>query len=185
MIDEIVKKTEPKMKAALNALIDDLKKVRTGRANPAILDSINVTYYGVTTPLREVASISVPESTVIAIKPWDRNALGDIELAIRNSDLGFSPVNDGIMIRLVLPPMTEERRREIAGNIKKMAEQTKVVLRNVRGEAWERVQEGQKKGEVTEDDRYRAQEELNQLINNFNKQADKMAADKETEIMKI
>lgn len=185
MIEEIIKSVRPKMKDAINHLIDDLRKVRTGRAHADILDSVKASYYGALTPIKEMASISVPEPNVIAVKPWDRNALADIELGIRNSDLGLSPINDGVMIRLVLPPMTEERRKDLATQIKKMGEEAKVALRNVRGEAWGRVQEAEKKGDVTEDDRYRAEEELNKLISEYNKEVDQTVAEKEKEIMKI
>jgi ribosome recycling factor len=185
MIDEVMKTTKPKMTTCLNNLKDDLKKIRTGRANPEILDSIKVSYYGVLSPLREMASITVPEPTVIAVKPWDRNSLADIELALRNSDLGLSPVNDGVMIRLVLPPMTEDRRKEIVTSIKKMGEQAKVSIRTIRSEAWEKVQEAQKRKEITEDDRYRAEEELNKLITEMNKEIEKIVTEKESEIMRI
>lgn len=185
MIEEIIKAVRPKMKLAVEALSEDLKKIRTGRANPAIVDNIRVSYYGTSTPLREMASITVPEPTVIAIKPWDRNALSDIELAFRNSDLGLSPVNDGIMIRLVLPPMTEERRKEIVVQVQKTGEQTKIALRNIRGEAWDKVQAGEKGGQVTEDDRYRAEDELNKLISEMNKEVDAVVSAKQNEIKQI
>ncbi|MFA5927541.1 MAG: ribosome recycling factor [Patescibacteria group bacterium] len=184
-IDEIIKEARPKMEATISRLVEELKKIRAGRANPEIVDGIMVSYYGTTTPLREMASISVPESTQIAIKPWDRNALSDIETAIRNSDLGLSPINDGVSVRLVLPPLTEERRKQIASQVKKMGEEARVALRNVRGEAWAKVQEGEKRKEVTEDDRYMAEEELNKLIGEMNKKVDQSAADKEAEILKI
>lgn len=185
MIDEIVKIAKPKMSGCIVNLEADLKKIRTGRANPEILDSVKVSYYGVLSPLREMASVTVPEPTVIAVKPWDRNSLSDVELALKNSDLGLSPVNDGVMIRLVLPPMTEERRKEIVTSIKKMGEQAKVSIRTIRGEAWEKVQEAQKRKEITEDDRYRSEEELNKLITEMNKEIEKIVTEKESEIMKI
>ncbi len=185
MIDQIIKEAKPKMNLALQKLANDLVKVRTGRANAAILDGIFVSYYGIKSPIKEIASITVPEPAVIAIKPWDRNALADIELAIRNSDLGLSPINDGVLIRLVLPPMTEDRRKELAGQVKKSGEEAKVTLRNIRAEAWGRVQEAEKKKAATEDDRYRAEEELNRLINDMNKQVDETVVDKEKELMKL
>ncbi|MEK9155779.1 MAG: ribosome recycling factor [Patescibacteria group bacterium] len=185
MVEEIIRSTKPKMAEAINALISDLKKIRTGRANPDILDAVRASYYGTSTPIREMASISVPESNVIAIKPWDRNVLSDIELAIRNSDLGLSPVNDGTMVRLVLPPMTEERRKEIIGQVKKMGEQAKIALRTTRGEAWGHVQEAEKRGDITEDDRYRAEDELNKLIGEMNREVDRVVAEKEKEIIKV
>jgi ribosome recycling factor len=185
MIEEIIKQAREKMHDSASAFREDLKKIRTGRANPDILDSIKVSYYGTMTNLKEMASVSVPESTVIAIKPWDRGALSDIESAIRNSDLGLSPVNDGILVRLVLPPMTEERRKDITKQVKKLGEEAKVSLRNIRGDAWSRVQSAEKQGDATEDDRYQAEAELNKLITDMNKEVDKITLDKEQEIMKI
>lgn len=185
MIDKIVEECIPKMKAAIAVLETELSRIRTGRANASLTDGIFVSYYGTSTPLREVASITVPESSMIAIKPWDRNLLSVIETAIRNSDLGLSPVNDGVQIRLSLPPMTEDRRKEIVLQVKKNCESTKVSIRNIRGEAWSRVQTGLKNKEVTEDDKYQAEEKLNKLVLDMNKEVDKITSDKETEIMKI
>jgi len=185
MIDQIIEEIKPKMANTLRSLADDLVNIRTGRAHAAILDGITVQYYSSSTPLREVASITIPEPTVIAIKPWDKNVLNDIEIAIKNSDLGLSPVNDGSQIRLILPPMTEERRKELASQVKKLGEQTKVALRTVRGEAWSKVQSAVKNKEATEDDKYSAEEKLNKLIEEMNKEVDLILNSKEQEIMKI
>lgn len=185
MIDGILKEVKPKMQTAIDKLQNDLTRIRTGRANPGILDGIMVSYYGTNTAIREVASITVPESNQILVKPWDRGALNGIETAIKNSDIGLNPINDGQQIRLVLPPMTEERRKEIATQVKKCGEETKVALRNVRKEAWDKVQSAEKSNQVTEDDRYWAEEELNKAIDEMNKEVDKVVAEKETEIMRI
>lgn len=185
MIDQIISEIKPKMNLAIENLIEELSRIRTGRAHAGILDGIMAPYYGVNTPLKEMASITVPEPTVISIKPWDRGILNDIEIAIRNSDLGISPVNDGTQIRLILPPMTEERRREITGLVKKQGEQAKVSLRNIRGEAWSKVQAAVKSKEATEDDKYQAEEKLNKLIDEMNREIDKVISEKEAEIMKI
>lgn len=185
MIDQIVSEAEPKMKAALENLEGELIRIRTGRAHAGLTDGISVQYYGTNTSLKEVASITVPEPTVISIKPWDRNLLSVIETEIRNSDMGLSPVNDGVQIRLILPPMTEDRRKEIVVQVKRYGEQAKVSLRNVRGEAWSRVQSALKNKEVTEDDKYKAEEELNKLIDRMNKEVDKIITEKESGIMKI
>lgn len=185
MVDQIIVEIKPKMKVAIENLEDELSRIRTGRAHAGVLDGVKAMYYGTATSLKEMATISVPEPTVISIKPWDRGVLADIEKAIRNSDLGLSPVNDGTQIRLVLPPMTEERRKEIVGQVKKHGEQAKVVLRNIRGEAWGRVQTAVKNKEATEDDKYQAEEKLNKLIDEMNGEIDKVLMVKETEIMKI
>jgi len=182
MIDQIIDESKPKMNSAIDNLKEDLAKIRTGRAHAGILDGIAVSHYGTTSLIKEVASVSVPESNMIVIKPWDRNALSAIETAIRASDLGLNPTNDGLQIRLVLPPMTEERRKEIAVQVKKQA---KISLRNVRGEAWSKVQQAVKNKEATEDDKYTAEERLNRLTDEKNKEVDKISAEKEAEIMKI
>ena len=185
MIDGIIKEVKPKMQTAISKLQNDLSRIRTGRANPGILDGIMVLYYGTSTAIREVASISVPESNQILVKPWDRGAINPIETAIRNSDIGINPINDGQQIRLVFPPMTEERRKEIATLVKKCGEESKIALRNIRKEAWDKVQAAEKNNEATEDDRYWAEEELNKAIDEMNREIDKVVVAKETEIMKI
>lgn len=185
MIDGILKDAKPKMQASIQNLVVELSRIRTGRANPGILDGVFASYYGANTAVKELASISVPEASQILIKPWDRGALNPIETAIRNSDIGINPINDGQQIRLVLPAMTEERRREIAGQLKKYGEETKIALRNVRKDAWDKVQSALKNNQGTEDDKYWAEEELNKLIDEMNKEVDKAVAQKEQEIMKI
>lgn len=184
-MDEMMKDAKNKMKSSSDNFATELSRVRTGRANPGILDGVMVSYYGANTAIRELASISVPEANQIVVKPWDRNALNEIETAIRNSNIGLSPINDGQQIRLVLPQMTEERRKEIVSQVKKMAEEAKIAFRNVRKEAWEKVQTALKNNQATEDDKYWAEEELNKLINEMNKEIDRIANEKENEIMKI
>lgn len=185
MIEQIIESAKPKIVAVLNNLSEELTKIRTGRAHAGIVDSVFVSYYGTRTALREVATITTPEPTVIAIKPWDKNVLADIESAIRSSDLGLSPVNDGVQIRLILPPMTEDRRKEIALQVKKCGEHAKISLRTIRGEAWSKVQTAVKNKEATEDDKYRSEEQLNKIVEENNKQIDKILAEKEAEVMKI
>jgi ribosome recycling factor len=185
MIDQIIASVKPKITQVLDNLNEELTKIRTGRAHAGIVDSVFVSYYGTRTALREVATITTPEPTVIAIKPWDKNVLSDIESAIRNSDLGLSPVNDGIQIRLILSPMTEDRRKEIALQVKKCGEQAKISIRTIRGEAWSKVQTAVKNKEATEDDKYSAEEQLNKIVEENNKQVDKILAEKEAEVMKI
>src|SRR3989344_5834290 len=185
MIDQILKEIKPKMMAAIENLKNELSKLRTGRANPGILDDIMVPYYGNSMRIKELASITVPDASQIVIKPWEKNALGDIETAIRASNIGLNPVNDGLQIRLILPPMTEERRKEIAAQVKKYGEESKVSVRNTRRDAWDKVQTAEKNGEATEDDRRTAQEELNKIITEMNKEIDQVVTHKENEIMKI
>lgn len=185
MIDQIITDTKPKMTGAIDSLQEELSRIRTGRAHASILDGIFVSYYGTSTAIKELATVTIPEPTQISIKPWDKNALSDIESAIRKSDIGISPVNDGAQIRLILPPMTEDRRKEIVLQVKKFGESAKVSLRNIRGEAWSRVQTALKNKEVTEDDKYAAEEKLNKLIEEMNKEVEKIVSEKETAIMKI
>lgn len=185
MISEIIKEVKPKMMTAIDKLETDLSRIRTGRANPSILDGVMVSYYGASTPIRELASITVPEANQIVVKPWDRGSLNSIETAIKSSDVGINPINDGVQVRLILPAMTEERRKEIATQVKKNGEEAKVVLRNIRKESWEKVQTAEKNKQATEDDRYRAEEELNKIIDEMNKEVEKVVLAKETEIMKI
>jgi ribosome recycling factor len=184
-MDTITKEVTPKMQASIDNFALGLSRIRTGRANPSILDGVMVSYYGNNTSLREVASITTPEASQILIKPWDRGVLSAIETAIRNSDVGLAPINDGSGIRLSLPPMTEERRREIVGQVKKMGEEAKVSVRNVRKEAWDKVQSGLKNKEITEDDKYQAEEDLNKITAEMNKEIDRIVFEKENEIMKI
>jgi len=185
MIDQIIKDTRPKMELSLEILREGLSKIRTGRANASILDGVMVSSYGTMTNLKEVASITIPEPNQIYIKPWDKNVISSIESAIRSSDIGLAPINDGVAIRLILPPMTEERRKQIANQVKKLGEDAKISIRNIRGEAWSRVQQAEKNKDATEDDRYRGEEELNKITNEMNKEIDIITAEKEVEIMKI
>lgn len=185
MIDKILTDLRPKMQSIVDNLRGELKNIRTGRAHASIVDSIRVPYYGSQTPLREVATVTVPESNVVSIKPWDRDLLGAIETSIRESDLNLAPVNDGSAVRLVLPPMTEDRRKEIVDQAKKLGEQTKVALRGARSEAWSTIQEAVKNKQATEDDKYRSEERLNKMIDEINKEVDKIVADKEKEILTI
>lgn len=185
MVDQILKEIKPKMTAAVDNLRNELSRLRTGRANPGILDDVLVPYYGSSMRIKELASITVPDAGQIVIKPWEKNALGDIETAIRASNIGLNPINDGIQIRLVLPPMTEDRRKEIASQVKKYGEESKISVRNIRREAWDKVQSAEKSGEATEDDRRRAEENLNKIISDFNKEIDQVVAEKEAEVMKI
>lgn len=185
MIKDILKDAETKMSMTVDNFKSELIKIRTGRAQGSLVEDISVSYYGTNTPLRELASISVPEASMIQIKPFDRNSLGDIENAIRDADLGLTPVNDGTFVRLSLPPVTEERRIELARQIKKVGEEAKVSLRTIRGDAWSKVQVLIKSKEATEDDKYQAEKDLNELTLKKNREVDTITSEKEAEIMKI
>lgn len=185
MLDKIVQETEKRMQQALVALEEDLRSIRTGRATSALVEGVTVSNYGSVMPLQQVASITTPDANMIVVQPWDKNLLGDIDLAIRNANLGINPVNDGQAIRLVLPPLTEERRHEFVKSLHQKAEAGRIALRNIRGEAWEKVQSAEKKGDLTEDDRDVGKEKLNKLVDEYNHKVQEVANQKETAIMKI
>lgn len=185
MYQEAINKIKPKLEEVLGQLSEKFKAVRTGKANPSLIENLMVTYYGTQTPLKQMATLSTPNANLILVTPWDKNSLGDIELAIRNSNIGLSPVNDGAGIKVILPQLTEERRQELAKHIKTLSEEAKVVARNLRAEAWQEIKDMEKNSQITEDDRYRAEEELNKLVNDNNKKVDEMLAEKDKEIMTI
>jgi len=184
-MDKILKEAENKMREALIHLSEELKKIRTGRAHTSLVEDIRVSYYGSTMAMREVATLSAPEPGLIQIKPFDRSAINDIETAIRNADLGLNPMNDGTFVRIALPALTQERRSELAKNVKKTGDGAKVTLRTVRGEAWETVQKMVKSSELTEDDKYSGEKRLNDLIDKMNAEVDKIVSEKEKEVMSL
>jgi len=174
-----------KMDKAIDAFDRDLGRVRTGRASAAILEGINVDYYGTSMPLNQVASVAVPESRLLSIQPWDVKILVDIEKAILKSDLGLTPSNDGKIIRVNVPPLTEERRKELVKLVKKMAEDCRVAIRNVRREAIERLKGRKKAKEISEDDLFRLQDEVQKITDDHIKKVEDIIADKEKEILEF
>lgn len=174
-----------RMEKSIQALASEFAAVRAGRANPAVLDGIRVDYYGTPTPIAQIASVSVPEAHSIVIQPWDANALKDVEKAIQASDLGINPNNDGKVIRLSFPPLTEERRKELVKEIHKLAEQGKIAVRNIRRDAVDAAKALKKKGEITEDDLKDAEKEIQDMTDKYVKNIDKMLADKEKELLAI
>jgi ribosome recycling factor len=182
---DIAQTMKQQMQEVMQHIKEDLSSIRTGRASAALVDSLPVQYYGSTMPLKQMASITVPEPTVIVIQPWDKQAIGDIEQAVRNSNLGLSPINEGTQLRLVLPPLTEERRNELIKAVHQKAEAGKVALRTVRKDTWEEVQKQVKSGDLTEDDRYRYEGDLNKIIDQFNREVDEAVAQKESELRTI
>ncbi len=179
------KKAEEKMQKALAALNSNFNTIRAGRANPAVLDRITVEYYGTPTPLNQMAAISVPDPRTLMISPWDRSTLKSIEKAIQTSDLGINPNNDGSVIRLVFPPMTSERRNELAKEVHKMAEEGKIALRNIRRDAMDKLKAQKKNGEITEDDVKDGEKEIQKVTDKYVKEADAMADKKIKEIQEI
>jgi len=183
MVEKIYKDTKEKMNKAVEALKKDLSRIRTGRASISLLDGIRVQYYGSQLPLNQVASIAVPESRQITVQPWDLKALADIERAILKSELGLTPANDGKIIRIPIPPLTEERRRELVKVIKKMAEESRVILRNLRREANESLKDLKKEKTIPEDAFFKAQEEVQKITNQTIEKIDRISEEKEKEIL--
>ena len=176
---------ESKMDKTIDVLKQNLSEVRAGRANPAILNKVSVMYYGVPTPINQVAGISVPEARLIMIQPWDASILKEIEKAILSSDIGINPNNDGKVIRLSFPELTEERRRELVKDIKKMAEESKVAIRAIRRDGIDLAKSKQKNSEITEDELKNAEDTIQKLTDKKIEEIDKVLADKEKEIMSV
>ena len=176
---------EEKMNKTISVFEENLSEIRAGRANPAILNKITVDYYGVPTPINQVAGISVPEARMILIQPWDMNLLKEIEKEILKSDIGINPNNDGKVIRLNFPELNEERRKEIVKDIRKLAEEAKVAIRSIRRDAMDGAKEMQKKSEITEDDLINEENEIQKLTDKKVEEIDSMLASKEREVMSI
>lgn len=185
MIDDVLSEANAKMGKTIEALRRELGTIRTGRASPALVDHIKVDYYGTPMSLKEMATISAPEARLLLLQPWDRKALSSIEKAILKSDLGLNPSSDGNVIRIRIPPLSEERRRELVKAVHKRAEEGRVALRNVRRNALEELRELERKKEISEDDRNRAQERLQQLTDSFIAEVDRATEDKEAELLEI
>ena len=180
-----MKNAEARMDKAITALEHDLSTIRAGRANPAILDKVTVEYYGVPTPIQQVGTVAVPEARTITIQPWDASILGEIEKAINKSEIGISPQNDGKVIRLNFPPLTEERRKELVKTVKKYTEEAKVQIRNARRDALDDYKKKKKDGEVTEDDLNEIEKDIQKLTDKYIKEIDTICADKEKEILEV
>jgi len=185
MASTAYKEFEDKMKKICTNLTQSYASIRAGRANASVLDKIQVEYYGTPTPLNQVASVGTPDARSLIIQPWDKTLLKPIEKAILASDLGINPQNDGVMIRLVFPPLNEERRKELAKQTKKYAEEAKVAVRNVRRDAIEKMKKQQKASEITEDDYKAAEKDIQKLTDDYTKEVEKIASAKEKELTSI
>jgi ribosome recycling factor len=185
MIDSIYEDTSDSMQKSVEALKRDLKRLRTGRASLSILDGIKVDYYGTSTPLNQMATLAVPESRLITIQPWDVSVIKEIEKALLKSDLGLTPSNDGKIIRIAIPPLTEERRKELVKVVHKMCEEYKVSLRNIRRDANEMLKSMKKDGDISEDDLFKAQDQVQKITDEHIKLIDVCFKDKEKEILEF
>ena len=184
-MQELIKHTEEKMNKTMDALAREFASVRAGRANPSVLDKVSVDYYGCPTPINQLAAVSVAEARVLQIQPYDASVLKDIEKAIQVSDIGINPQNDGRLLRLIFPPLTEERRKEIVKDVRKKGEDAKVALRNQRREAFDKLKALKKANSITEDDEANGEKKIQNLTDKFCKTVDELAAAKEKEIMEI
>ena len=182
---EIQNKLQQQMEKTIEALKHEFSTIRAGRANAQMLDKIRVDYYGTPTPINQVGSISVPEPRTLMINPWDKSAMKDIETAIRNSDLGLNPTNDGEVIRLNVPALTEERRKELCKQAKKSEEEFKVRIRNERRDANDKLKKLEKEGEITEDDLKKAQDNVQKMTDKYTKEVDVLLEVKEKDIMAV
>ncbi|HIQ81338.1 MAG TPA: ribosome recycling factor [Candidatus Scatavimonas merdigallinarum] len=184
-MQEVLSKAESRMEKRINHLAGDLAAIRAGRANPAVLDKIMVDYYGTPTPINQLAAVSVTEARTLMIQPWDASVVHPIEKAIQTSELGINPQTDGKTLRIIFPPLTEDRRKEIVKDIAKISEETKISIRNIRREAVEKFKAMKKNSEITEDDLKQAEKKTQELTDHFVKEIDKMAQAKQKEVMEI
>lgn len=180
-----VKDMEARMTKAVDAYSEGLQSIRAGRANPKLLDGITFPYYGIETPINQAASINVPEARLLVIQPWDVSNIRAIEKALLASDLGITPSNDGKLIRLPFPPLTEERRKELVKEVNKRMEEAKVAIRNIRRDAMDTVKKLEKSGELTEDDRFSTEEDIQKATDRYIENTEKIAAHKNAELMEI
>lgn len=185
MIDDITQDTDGGMKKAVDSFKRDLQKIRTGRANAAMLDGVKVDYYGTPTPVNQVANITVVDARLITVKPWEKNMIAVIDKAIRASDLGINPVADGELVRLPIPPLTQERRRDLAKTVGKQTEEARVAVRSARRDAMDMIKEAEKDKQITEDERKKGEKAIQDLTDKYIAQVEEIAKTKEKEIMEL
>ena len=184
-MEQLFNDIERKMQNAIEVLKKEFQKVRTGRANPAILDNVMVDYYGTPTPINQVGNVSVPDPQMITISPWEKKMLGEIEKAIQKADLGLTPQNDGNIIRLPIPPLTEERRKEMVKQIKKIGENAKIPIRNVRREGNDSLKKMEKDKEISQDEQKQQMDKVQELTDKFVQVVDELMGEKEKELMEV
>lgn len=182
---QVIQQAQAKMDKAVNLAAEELKGIRTGRASAGLLDRINVDYYGTPTPIKQLASVNVPESQLITIHPWDKSTIPAIEKAIMSSDLGVTPSNDGNIVRLSMPPLTEDRRKEMTKVVHGLGEEQKVAIRNVRRDSIEELKHLQKDGQITEDDYYREHDHIQKITDQHTQKIDELVNSKEKELMTV
>lgn len=185
MVKELIDGKKESFESAVEHFVEEAAKLRTGRANPALVENIMVDYYGARTPLMQIASISIPEARQILIQPWDKGAMQPIETAIRESDLGLNPGNDGQNIRVVLPALNEERRRDLVKALGARAEEARIAIRTVREDVWKEIQDLEKEGVISEDDKFQGKDALQKVIDEYNAKIESIKEKKEQEILTV
>jgi len=185
MISDVLRNTEEKMEKSVEVLRAELASIRTGHATPALVEHIKVEYAGVPTPLKQLASISVPEARLIVIQPWDRSSIGNIEKAILKSDLGLNPTSDGSLVRISIPPLTEERRQELIKVVRKRVEEGRIAIRNLRREAMDEMKQMEKDKDISQDEHKRSLDQLQKLTNSLIANAEQVGQDKEAELAEV
>ena len=185
MVKELIDGKKESFESAVEHFVEEAAKLRTGRANPALVENIMVDYYGARTPLMQIASISIPEARQILIQPWDKGAMQSIETAIRDSDLGLNPGNDGQNIRVVLPALNEERRRDLVKALGARAEEARIAIRTVREDVWKEIQDLEKEGVISEDDKFQGKDALQKVIDEYNAKIESIKEKKEQEILTV
>ncbi len=184
-MNTVINKAQEKMEKSINVLVSDYGTIRAGRANPGVLDKVTVDYYGTPTPINQLATVSVSEARVLVVQPWDKTLLVPIQKAIQASDVGINPQNDGSVLRLMFPQMTEEDRKKIVKDVKKMGEDTKVAVRSIRRDAIDKIKNMKKNNEITEDDVKTAEEKIQKVTDKMDKKVDETVAAKEKEVLSI
>ena len=185
MYEDVIDKAKGVMEKSIESLKKDFSKVRTGRASVTLLDDVRVDYYGTPTPLNQIGTLTVPEPRLITVQPWEKKLIPEIEKAILKADLGLNPTSDGVLVRIAIPPLTEERRKEMVKLIKRMGEETKIAIRNIRRDANDSLKKLEKEKEISEDELKRGEKEVQEVTDQFVKRTDDVVATKEKEVMEI
>lgn len=185
MIKELIDEKAASFESAVEHFASEAAKIRTGRANPGLVEGLMVDYYGVKTPLKQIASINIPEARQILIQPWDKGGLTFIESAIRDSDLGLNPSNDGQNIRITLPALTEDRRKDLVKTLNHRVEEGRIVIRTIREEVWKEIQELEHSGDISEDDKFQGKDELQKVVDEYNQKLEVIRKKKEEEILTV
>lgn len=185
MLNDVKSDTESRMKKAIEALQRELATIRTGRASPSLLDRVEVEYYGTMTPLNQLAGVTAPEARLLVVQPWDKGSIGAIEKAIRTADLGVNPTNDGDLIRIAIPPLTEERRKELVKRVRAKVEESRVAIRNIRRDAMAQVKELAQEKMISEDEERRGEQDIQNLTDKYIAQADSIGKEKEEAVLEV